>query len=288
MFKKTLLFILLTLFLTAQTPEHQIYLPLIVKEYQPPPSSKKGVLSFDPQTDDLDRLRSTWYHNCSAFPIAWWQTKDGSPDSRHVSKIGFAWQMDFLRQSPDTVIMFARGSGYLAGFNEPDLAWQANLTPAQAAVLWREIETALPPDIKLISPQVSMHNPDWLWDFVEAYEGIYGCKPRMDVIGYNIYFRTAAQAQAYLTARRSEALAHGYDVPIWIMELGAECWLQDSGSAQLMVEFVPWLESTDWIGRYAWFANRIENFCDTACWGSCTLIDDTGALTPLGAVWREQ
>lgn len=283
---RIILIFILSVLTTAQTPVYQFYFPIILKGYQPPPSPKKGILSFDPQTDDLERLRSSWYQNSSPFPITWWQTRDRTPDARHIAKIGYAWQMAYLRATPDTVIMFARGGGYLAGFNEPDLAWQSNLTPAQAAVLWREIETAMPPEIKLISPQPSIHNPSWLWQFVETYQGIYGERPRMDAIGYNVYFRTAGEVQAYLTARHNEALAHGYDVPIWIMELGGECWQQDSGSAQLMSELIPWLEATDWIGRYSWFANRIEHFCDTACWGNCTLIDDNGDLSLLGQMWR--
>lgn len=54
-----------------------------------------------------------------------------------------------------------------------------------------------------------------------------------------------------------------------------------------MIEVTAWFEATPWIGRYAWFANRLNGGNHNA-WNyqSCSLIDaSTGQLTPLGQMY---
>jgi hypothetical protein len=191
----------------------------------------------------------------------------------------------------------AQASGWLAGFSEPNLPWWAgSVSPAQGAVLWRQIENAaLPAGIKLVSPAPSQHSPgqhdpngnQWLWAMVDAYKAQYGSNPHFDAIGWNIYVKTPSAMQAYLIARRNEALARGYNVPFWILEYSGECWSSNSGNGAIMTTIAPWFEATPWIGRYAWFANRITGSEDAAPgWQSCSLVNPTtGNLTSLGQIY---
>ena len=192
----------------------------------------------------------------------------------------------------------AQASGWLIGFSEPNLPWQGNLSPQQGAKLWRQIENAaLPKGIKLVSPSPNQWNPgqngypyghQWTWAMVDEYKALYGTKPHFDALGWNIYKETADQIKSYLTERRNEALARGYNVPFWLLELGGEC-VNDSVSEinTTMKTITPWLNKTSWIARYAWYANRITTLdSDGVDLKKCSLVNSkTGNLTTLGITY---
>lgn len=191
----------------------------------------------------------------------------------------------------------AQASGWLIGFSEPNLPWQGNMSPAQGATLWKQIEdAALPAGIKLVSPSPNQYEPgqadpnghQWLWKMVDVYKTQNGGQlPHFDALGWNIYKRTPAETQAYLIARRNEALARGYDLPFWVLEYAGQCSNSASGNTgngAIMNTITPWFNETPWIGRYAWFTNRLtgsESF--EPGWQSCSLVNpSTGFLTSLG------
>lgn len=55
----------------------------------------------------------------------------------------------------------AKNSTHLLAFNEPELSSQANLTPEQAAELWRQLMEPFAGRAKLGAPAVS--NDGWQW-----------------------------------------------------------------------------------------------------------------------------
>jgi hypothetical protein len=265
-----------TLYLTSSNA-YTIYLPLIF--VPPPPSSKKGVgVKGASSVDcaDVERLRSSWYLRWSPDPAC------SGADERFVPRISDGDDMLRLSQA----IANAQSSGWLIGFTEPNLPapGHADLSPAEAAVLWRQIEQAADPaGIKLVSPSPSQHEPGWLWAMVDEYRARYGgANPRFDAIGWNIYKPTAGEIKTYLTSRHNEALARGYNVPIWVLEYGGHCQGTMASNITVMSNITPWFDSTSWIGRYAWFANRLGYFSGYS-WHSCSLIDiSTGEPTSLG------
>lgn len=256
--------------------DHHLYLPLLAV---PPP--KKGIFVTYGACGDVASLKARWYFTNEVQPPAGCP----QPDPNFVPVLHNAGSMSKL----STAIGNAQGSGWLKGFIEPDLSWQGNVSPDAAAELWRQIETeATFAGIKLVSPSPSQQDPGWLWRMVDEYRSRYGGNsPRFDAIAWNYYSPDAAQMQAFFTERRNEALARGYDVPIWVAEYGGECWNNGNGNSAIMTTVTPWLNETSWIGRYAWFANRILG---TEPWGpgwqSCSLVNpSSGALKSLGQLY---
>lgn len=257
---------------------HYVYLPLV---HGPIFNAKKGVFITYGACQDVSLLRASWYFTNDVQPPAGCP----QPDQRFIPTIYNANAMIQLT----TAISHAQESGWLKGFIEPNLAYQGNVLPAQAAELWRQIEIAADAagGIKLVSPSPSQHDPGWMWDMVDEYYVRYGRSPRFDAIAWNYYTPYPILFQDYLTARREEALDRGYNVPIWVTEYSGECWNNGKGNLDIMTVVTPAFDDTDWIGRYAWFANRI--YGDEVWgpgWQSCSLVNPyTGALNPLGEIY---
>lgn len=267
----------------TSTQAYTIYLPLVGDLR----NSKKGLgVVASPACTDMDNLGASWYFNWGVRPDS---TCPASYDKRFVPRISGAGSMSYLT----VAVQNAQASGWLMGFNEPNLPWQGDVSPAQAAVLWKQIEEAVEgTNIKLVSPSPSQHNPGqldsygytWLWAMVSAYQvQNNGQKPRFDAIAWHIYDANPSTVRAYLTARHNEMLAWGYDVPIWVLEYAGECW-SNTGNGVVMTNITPWFNQTPWIGRYAWFANRLYN--QFSFWSSCSLVNEAGSLTTLGNIYQ--
>ena len=255
-----------------------------------PSSTKKGVGAVvTSECADVETLRGAWYHNWHA-----WADRDCDPSKNQtfVPRIYNAERMIYL----DIAIQNAKSSGWIIGFNEPNLPWQGNLSPVDGAIAWRQLEIATEAEgIKLVSPVPNQwvpgffdpHGNQWTWAMVAEYEKLYGTRPRFDALGWNIYKATGNDIQTYLMDRRTEALALGYDVPFWVLEYGGVCTASVDNNMMVMSEITPWFEETDWIDRYSWFANRLDGSTNQAeGWQFCTLIDPaTGELSELGKIY---
>lgn len=273
----------------STTAVYSVYLPVIVNPLLNP---KKGFgAKAPPACDDLGRLKASWYFNWSSWPDS-----TCSPDEKgkFVPRIYNADSMAYLSVAIDN----AQASGWLIGFSEPNLPWQGNMTPKQGAMLWRQIENAaLPKGIKLVSPSPNQWDPgqygypyghQWTWYMVNEYKALYGTSPHFDALGWNIYKSKASDLKAYLNARHGEALDRGYNVPFWLLEYGGDCGSSVDQIRTTMETTNPWLDSTPWIGRYAWFANRITTLdSDGVDNKKCSLVNaTTGDLTELGDTYR--
>lgn len=291
-----LIFILPVLPVSVEA-QHYIYLPIIFKST---PTTQKGLLIpfayHDYCQHDTELLGIDWYYINSTY------NRTNCPDdARYVPRI-FSGE----RATPtgiETAVQSAELSGWVLGFDEPNLSWGGNTTPTEGAILWRDIEAAaMPVGIKLVAPTPSQHAPchfscddnrwghQWLWRMVAKYERLYGERPHFDALGWNVFMRSPTEMQSFLLARRQEALALGYDLPFWINSYAGECWQTGTGQTGngAIMEMTTWFRSTSWIDRYAWFTNRIR---PDDSWASnhhsCTLVDpETGALTELGETYR--
>jgi len=152
-----------------------------------------------------------------------------------------------------------QGSTVLLGFNEPDLASQANMTPDQALDLWPKLMAT---GLTLGSPAVAANGATpggWLDRFMS------GARSR----GYRVNFITlhwyggdfdttdaVGQLRGYLQAVHAR-----YGLPIWLTEYA----LTDFASStpqypdpQQQAAFVTastrMLQSLPYLQRYAWFA----------------------------------
>lgn len=266
-----------------------IHLPLIGV---PLPSVKKGVgIVTPPACTDLKTLRATWYLNWTISPDKSCKEED---KARFVPRISSAGAIERL----PIAIANAKASGWLIGFNEPNLPWQANISPGQGAILWKQIEDAArPAGIKLVSPTPNPWAPglhghpyghQWTWFMVSEYQARYGKKPHFDALGWNVYGNSGSELTSFLVARRQEALKRGYNVPFWVLEYGGKCSGVMSDNQVVMASATPWLATTSWISRYAWFANRIDGSgTNQAGHQSCSLLNPvTGKPTILGQTYR--
>lgn len=263
---------------SAEPTVHITYLPIV---YSGPRPALKGI-GLTGSCSAVEKLGVNWYY-------AWhWRPP--------CSSAGFVPMLRDIgcMAELDQAVGFARASGWLMGFNEPDKPepYGHLTTPEEGAVAWRAIERQAV-GIRLVSPVPSQDDFNWLWRMVAAYESFYGEKPRFDAIGvhwYNWQNPSSVQpAKDYLLRVRREALAHGYDVPLWLTEFAGHVGRPDpaGGHQKLMEEFIPWMREQSWIGRYAWFASRVrpmEPWC--AYCQYCSLTYEDGTLTPIGITYR--
>lgn len=269
---------------------YTLYLPIITN---PRTKNGFGAARYSPGCVDLTTLRAFWYHNWSPFP----DPNCGSGYNKSfVPMIYNGTSMVWL----STAIANAQASGWLMGFSEPNIDIHGGLTPAEGAVLWKQIEDAVAgTTIKLVSPAPNQWHPgqngqtyghQWTWVMVDEYQLRYGSKPRFDALGWNFYADNSTELQSFLIARHNEALARGYDVPFWLFEYAGSCVFGSNASIQAtMLAATPWLDTTPWIGRYAWFATRLTLSSDAAGndYTKCSLIDaNSGAITPLGQIYQ--
>jgi hypothetical protein len=183
----------------------------------------------------------------------------------------------------------AAGAEYLLGFNEPNLAGQANLTPEQAAALWPAmVEAAAEADLRLVSPAMcwgtmaGYSDPVvWLDDFFARPEvSLDG----IDAIAGHAYMPNTAGVKAF--ARKFAK----YDKPFWLTEF---CYdmngrISDNPADHIdfMSEILTYLEADPLVGKYAWF---MDTGMGTEG-GNCALLDWVGrpspVLTPLGVLYN--
>ncbi|NIV31386.1 MAG: hypothetical protein GWN58_18395, partial [Anaerolineae bacterium] len=178
-------------------------------------------------------------------------------------------------------------SVYIMGFNEPDSVHQADLTPEEAAPLWRELEEMYPGK-KLVSPAVVFDLP-WLERFREEYMDLYGAPPRLDALAVHCYRNDVASCQGAVEEIAGYAQAWGID-EVWLTEW--EFW--GEGSVERLLEFVAWLEAHPLVTRYAWFPGTLtgdEAWLEAVPptvrqrYIDCQLIMPDGTLTQYGRAY---
>lgn len=241
----------------------------------PARSAKKGVSTWDfPGLGAALRdVGVRWYYNWSASPSAGAGTTaefvpmiwgSGSVTSANLAK--------------------AKGSGaVLLGFNEPDLASQANLTVAASLDLWPQLQAT---GQRLGSPAVASGGATpggWLDQFLAgARQRGY----RVDFITLHWYggdFRTP-QAVQQLTSYLAAVYAR-YHKPIWLTEYALIKFPSTYPSDAQQVAFInastAMLSSLPYLERYAWFA------LPTSTSGDHTgLYRDGSTPTAAGAAYR--
>lgn len=144
------------------------------------------------------------------------------------------------------------GSNCLLGFNEPDIAEQANMSPKQAARDYQAYITPYAKRAKLVTPSITngvgeMIGLNWLEKWFIECNG--QCEP--DAIAIHYYSDSdSADFIDYIGAAISLAQKHGIG-KVWITEF------QNTGSFESQVAFLqnvlPWLVDNAATERYAYF-----------------------------------
>jgi RNA polymerase sigma factor (sigma-70 family) len=222
---------------------------------KPTPSTvstgRKGVGTWNAPgaSQDLAASGASWYYD-------WGATTNGIATPAGVSFVPEIWgAADVTTATLDQVK--SEGS-VLLGFNEPDLASQANMSVSQALSLWPQLEAT---GMTLGSPAVASGAATpggWLDQFMA---GARARGYRVNFITVHWYggdFQTAAavqQLESYL-----QAIYNRYHLPIWLTEFALTnygstvTFPTEAQQAAFLTAATSMLDGLPYLQRYAWFA----------------------------------
>ena len=242
--------------------------PAFVPAAQPSPGvTKRGVATYNPGPNANASIKSlglSWYYDWNTGPVPGIDPNKVEfvpmyHDAGHVTQDVSAYQI-------------------LLGFNEPDQAGQANMTPEQAIALWPKLVAT---GLRLGSPATANGDDAWFQSFMTQAQNQ---NLRVDFIaahwyaGQNANFDVAsnvAQLQYMLTG-----LHNHYSKPVWLTEFSMINF--GSGPAlpsiaiqtQYAIAATAMLNSLPFVERYAWYTLH-DN-------GTEDLADPNGVLTRVG------
>lgn len=217
---------------------------------------------------------------------AWWYNWALTPDkdvATSYSKLGMEfvpmlWNGNFT--VADAVKKIPADAKYLLAFNEPNFKSQGNLSPAQAAARWPEVESiAKQRNLKIVSPAVNYCGPAANCHETDPYvyldKFFAACKDcKVDYIAVHWYACKAEYLTNYLKGFEK------YKKPLWVTEFscgdGDAAQKSLAGQKAYMDEAIKVLESNPLVYRYSWFASR------TTAIPNVDLLGASGELTDLG------
>jgi hypothetical protein len=205
---------------------------------------------------------------CSAFEnsneISWaynWGVSSAGLNLPGVKYIPTMWgnKPDFTDNwNAKAKAAIAAGSDVIFSFNEPDQPDQSNMSPSQAADMYRQYMNPLAGlGAKLCAPSVTngvktasgapMGLP-WLTEFLAQCSD---CK--IDCI--NIHWYADASNVQYFKDHLTQAHTVGGGLPVYVSEFGAVGSPSPSPSAinTFLQAVMPWMDSQSWVVGYAYF-----------------------------------
>ena len=213
-------------------------------------TTKKGVsaLNVDGVTAALADVRAGWYYT-------WSSNTQGIAAPAGVEFVPMIWGAGSVT---DAELNQAKALGTtLLGFNEPDMAGQANMTVEQALDLWPRLQTT---GMRLGAPAVAFGGDrpgGWLDRFMS---GAAARGYRVDFIPLHWYgsdFSSAAtnQLRGYL-----QAVYDRYHKPVWLTEYAlidfsgpVPRYPSQAEQADFVRNSTAMLQGLPFVERYAWF-----------------------------------
>ena len=235
--------------------DYRVYLPFVPMTY-----TGKGLAMAWGHCEDATAVGATWEYN--------WYVGFDCPGLDNVPMLYNADVENWPKPG------FT--SDWLLGFNEPDINNQGNLTPAAAALLWREAELRYP-DKFLVSPAPSHKHPEWLAEFRGAYLARYGTYPRLDALAAHCYGTLLFCREIigkYLTWAEDWRIPGG----VWVTEFANK-------DVAIGAELVEWLAHEPGVSRYAWFDDR-QRPDEFPSLESGLFDFETGRITEAGSMYR--
>lgn len=168
---------------------------------------------------------------------------------------------------------------HLLGFNEPNVAKQSNLSPAEAAGLWPQlVATATQHGLALLAPApASGHDVAWLTQFFANCS--HASLASITAIPAHFYGCQVPALKAWLGALKA------FGKPIWVTEFNCGNGMRNASAAEhlaWMKEALPVLDGDEGVARYAWMASRDVHIPGAALF---TGTPDAPRLTELGALY---
>ncbi|MER6706568.1 glycosyl hydrolase [Streptomyces fumanus] len=215
-----------------------------------PAAGRKGVSlnPFDGAPQALADSGVSWYFN-------WASSSSGVTPPQGVEYVPMIWGPGSVT---DEQLASAKREGTtLLGFNEPDLASQANMTPEQALDLWPRLQDT---GLRLGAPAVSQGADvpgGWLDRFMQgaAERGL-----RVDFIPVHWYGADFGPDATRQLREYLERVHERYHKPVWLTEYGLIDFSQGTPrypSQQQEADFIKastqMLDGLGYLERYAWF-----------------------------------
>ena len=169
------------------------------------------------------------------------------------------------------------------GFNEPDHTDQANLSVSYALEGFSIMSTL---GIPVGSPACADDGDSWMQSFMQQAVGINattGYPYRIDYVCVHCYARNPQDFINYVSY-----IHWLYNKPVWVTEFGPADW---SGTNPVSVAecmtymrtVVPWLNSQDYVQRYAWYSGVTPG--GTGTLSSAGLVNPNGSLSAMGQLY---
>jgi hypothetical protein len=224
--------------------------------------------------------------------VSWWYNWDVAPDSAMRSGVYRSYGVEYVPMiwgagtdrdgAPSRIPADATA---LLGFNEPNFGSQANLSAADAAALWPELEAiADQRGLLLVSPAVNFcggncRDTDPFNYLDEFFLACQGC--RVDAIAMHIYVgcNPSGNNKAAWLINHVETYKQRFDLPLWLTEFACDDATSEAQQTAFLEDAVAYLEGEPRIRRYAWFSGRADNM------GHVDLLGADGELTVLGQAY---
>ena len=253
---------------------------------------KTAVTTPPPQNLDACKRGVAFGHNTAAGlqalsrKVTWWYNWSPAPESA-VARVYRGLNVEFVPMIWDETryagaSSIPTGAKTLLGFNEPNFFSQANLSAAQAAAQWPNLQQiAQPRGMKLTSPAVNYCGPAAsCWDtnpfhyLTDFFAACPGCQ--VDYIAAHWYACDLPALQSYIGQLKTTFPTK----QIWLTEFACGDGTDRSlaKQEQYMQSAIPYLEGEPQVAKYSWFAdgNAIPNVA---------LTNSDGTLTALGQIY---
>lgn len=214
-------------------------------------SSKRGAAYNDINTVSLLTSAGTvsWAYN-------WGQWSFGVLPS-NIEYVPMLWGTQYFSGWVAAIeTALSSGSTYILGFNEPDMASQANMAPADAASYYNQYITPYSGQAKLISPSVTSSTDSgaglsWFTEFMGDCSscGLTG-------LAVHWYGDNADEFESFITQAISTAQQYSLS-EVWITEFALNAdvngIVDPAATADFLNTVQPWLDSQDMVTRYSYF-----------------------------------
>lgn len=235
--------------------------------------NKKGICS----TSNVSNPKGSWFYN-------WGLSSSGLMDEEYATMCWGKTGLD--TPTEQNTLINKKKITHVMSFNEADDCtgqsgqWGSLCVPDTAA-LWHRY--TMKTGLRIVSPSCRENEElDWLKTVNTL---MVPAGTRMDVIGMHWYdwggLSSASDANSIFTRFKNRVVAcyNYYKMPIWIDEFNANPARSTSIQDAFLQLALPWLESTPYVERYAYFqsATNPGNF-----------LDANGNLTSTGIIYQNQ
>ncbi|EUC57603.1 glycoside hydrolase catalytic core protein [Rhizoctonia solani AG-3 Rhs1AP] len=216
----------------------------------------------------------SWYYTWA--PTSWVQPR---PNIEYVPMLWGGKDVSAFAKAVTGASIASNGWTHILGMNEPQEPSQSNMSPADAANMWKTYLEPLKagnPNLRLGSPAPSSrpNGIQWIFDFLGNCNG--GCT--VDFIALHYYDINATDFIRHINEYHD-----AFKRPIWVTEWacqnfnnGPQCSYNQI--VRFLDETQTYMDKTDWVERYAWFGAM----ADTPINKDTRLMDSSGKINDLG------